>query len=952
MNNIVMEFVENIVNIYFCNRTIVWVIVSILSLIITIMGICYYKKYRMYAVNRIVNKVLIGVVTMFAGNFLSWLGLKPEIIYPYFNAAIFIIVIAALVFYGILKGILYMNIAPLLHLCRYIQIGCLLELFLLAYTDFLEFGEGLTGIVVIACTEIIALLIENCNLKREIQVDKESDYPNPVLFKPREKQLKNFIAVLEQQKKEPYAIMISGRWGSGKNSFVMALEEKLKEISPKDCFIWVRAGSEKSVSEIVSEISSQIMEILKKNNIYLGHEDIIENYFLAFSDLLDNKGLGFWRKIASSFVYNKAVDEKKYVNSMLEKLQGTIYIVIDDLDRCSKEYILKMFKVIRECTQLVHCKTLFLADRTKLKEEVGKDFDMKHIEKYISYTLDLCEVDYREIAYFFVQDFFREEFFQEIDATLLPNVSPEKKVESFRESICSFPLKVLERLEIEREKLKNVNMTNLSEDSEPQRKKLASLDNIIEEIQVNIDTARTVKNFFKSIKRNIQKLDEEIKKSNAEPLKEDWFHAVMDVQFLKYFSPTAFFRVQMSGSIVKYGRYDDNYGLITALGLRFDSLYNNETRNIILDYLISKLDSVDLEQIKTQEDIYLSELYSDNTELDHIDEYLRYAKKSEDFYRILDVCKSHYFANDFEKESIIGQVLEAIAKIRSPLRSESRCFLLFSQEFVRYIKGIGLTKPLREKILKSRDDIIKHTLLVNLQSFYCILTMVFRLTDVENCIKEKDIDDVNVFYDMLMGLDRSNKFWKDADEEYKTKNIKMYFINIKNEVMNIDDEETKCKILDLIHKVQEDLDVCDFWEQVIDKLEDAQEVVFRKYFILDGNCDCRDAAFESVDNIKQALSELYQFYILHGVDCISEYSLILLQMSIILIQICEKIGDDSLFEGQGKEIGELLDKAARVLYQAEAGLDGAVLNTINQIRVNVYRFKGYVKRGGNVRGIL
>lgn len=364
----------------------------------------------MYAINKIVNKVFTGIAAIFAGIVLSWLGLRLEVNYLYFNAAIFIIVISFVVLYGILKGIFFMTSAPFLHSCRYIQIGCLLELFLLANINFLELGEELTGLFVIACTETIALLNENCDVKKKAQIDKESDYPNPALFKTRKKQLDRFITVLEQQKKEPYAIMISGKWGSGKNSFVLALEEKLKEESPKDCFIWVRAGSEKSVSEIVSEISGQIMEILKKNSIYLGHEDVVEKYFLAFSDLLEKKGLGFWKKFASSFVYNKVNDEKKYVNSMLEKLQGTIYIVIDDLDRCSKEYILKMFKVIRECTQLVHCKTLFLADKVKLKEEVGKDFDMKHIEKYISYTLDLCEVEYREIALFLCKIFLKKNF--------------------------------------------------------------------------------------------------------------------------------------------------------------------------------------------------------------------------------------------------------------------------------------------------------------------------------------------------------------------------------------------------------------------------------------------------------------------------------------------------------------------------------------------------------------
>lgn len=41
------------------------------------------------------------------------------------------------------------------------------------------------------------------------EVNNESDYPNPDLYPARKRQLENFVPVLEQQKQELYAIMIS-----------------------------------------------------------------------------------------------------------------------------------------------------------------------------------------------------------------------------------------------------------------------------------------------------------------------------------------------------------------------------------------------------------------------------------------------------------------------------------------------------------------------------------------------------------------------------------------------------------------------------------------------------------------------------------------------------------------------------------------------------------------------
>lgn len=85
---------------------------------------------------------------------------------------------------------------------------------------------------------------------KEKLILKESDYPNPHLYYTREKQLEKFISILEQQKGEPYAVMISGEWGMGKTSFVQALEKRLKELN-NDYFVWIYAGSEKYLFQIL-----------------------------------------------------------------------------------------------------------------------------------------------------------------------------------------------------------------------------------------------------------------------------------------------------------------------------------------------------------------------------------------------------------------------------------------------------------------------------------------------------------------------------------------------------------------------------------------------------------------------------------------------------------------------------------------------------------------------------
>lgn len=174
-----------------------------------------------------------------------------------------------------------------------------------------------------AIPELIEVIYRNKTVEK---VNKESDYSNPDLYPTRKRQLENFVPVLEQQKQEPYVIMISGEWGQGKTSFVKSLEEKIKS----DVFIWIGAGSEKSVSEIMLEISERILELLKEKGVLIEKESLIEKYFLSLIALLDETGLKLFNNFANIFLGNQEYDLKEYISNKLGELGKTIYLIIDD----------------------------------------------------------------------------------------------------------------------------------------------------------------------------------------------------------------------------------------------------------------------------------------------------------------------------------------------------------------------------------------------------------------------------------------------------------------------------------------------------------------------------------------------------------------------------------------------------------------------------------------------
>lgn len=299
-----MGFIENIVDKYYIFRTEIILTFCIMNIVIMVGGFITFKVINenlRYHINKIVYKMVYSTIIVGIGQILCLLGLMPKIEYAYFNAVVFILVIGSIIVYVLLLCLMFKKIIlPILQNCKYIQFSVFLELFLLSITNNLEMLEWLAGTLGIVGIEILIILLEKLiNMQQDRKEEnRENDYPNPDLYPTRRKQLEKFVVVLKQQEHEPYAVMVSGEWGAGKSSFIQALEKKLD----KNSFIWIYAGSEKTVSEMMSDISSKILEVLKKNNVFIENKDSIEKYFLAFSDLVGDTALKPLKRISSVLI--------------------------------------------------------------------------------------------------------------------------------------------------------------------------------------------------------------------------------------------------------------------------------------------------------------------------------------------------------------------------------------------------------------------------------------------------------------------------------------------------------------------------------------------------------------------------------------------------------------------------------------------------------------------------
>ncbi len=929
-----MHYIENIIDkYYFYSKEISWSF-SVIFITIIIYGFIAFKENRRYISNKLVYKAIYSVIISGIGELLCLMGLTREIEYVYFNAIAFIYTVGAAVGYGILLSIMFKQITlPLLQSCRYVQFVVYLELFLLAITKHLGVLEWIAGTLGIVGIEMLITILKKLKSiqikKKKEEQRKEDDYPNSDLYPTRKRQLDKFVELLAQLEQEPYAIMISGEWGTGKTSFVKRLE---KELSANK-FIWISAGSEKTVAEIMSEISAEIVEELEKNNIFIERKDLIEKYFLAFSDLLTNTALEPLKKISSALIGSENIKDKEYLNSKLDDLDKTVYLIIDDLDRCNSKYQAKMFKVIRESMELHHCKTIFLVDRIKF---LNKKYDANYIEKYVSYTLDVCEVDYQEIVKYLIVDVLEDKFIQKIDESLLSN----RNTEQIREIVYSFPINLIERLEEEVLKEKDSIKNKKENEIKISKEKVEEIGQTILKIKKDITVSRKVKSYLKGVRRDIDVLNDSKKEISKELLGEDWIEAIIRVQFLKNFMPEVFKNIKMSRSIFEFGQRDYSYSIDIIFDLGYGFLLHNEKKEALLNFIIYKIDILVFSKVETKEGKYLVELRNNKGTIKNIGEYI---KTYDDLDKILDIYSTSEFNDSSLKENFIYMIFEVLSQQSSSFKANTKAFLNFSKCLMESLLKKGLSD--KEKIIcvSQGNLVIRRTIVDNARLFINILSILFDVTTVADQWNALAVSDIDEFYGILLKIDREPRFKGLEDDVNKLLSIKTYYWNLKMELQNKKYKGLKSVIDKLFTDIDIIFEICEFWDNIEYTINDREKeesaFLIQRYFLLDNSYTFREEIFYNISDLIKALEALKEFYITKENSYDSNYTYMLLRLS---YRIILKYEESSVWFGnKKKKVATLLKELAELVCKLDEQTDYYAKDAIVKIKIYTYKLNGY-----------
>lgn len=217
------------------------------------------------------------------------------------------------------------------------------------------------------------------------------------MFNVRQKEILNLYDKINNHRDiEPFAIMVKGKWGSGKTSFINGFKDYY---SSKFDFIDVNVGYACDTSTILNEIDRKLQGLFTEESFfYRDNNTLIRKYFKILKDISSDTNNRIIETVRELLSNNESFEEtKESLNDLLDeynRLTGKrIIIVIDDLERCPASNLNSIFSILIETFKLNNCITIMLCDYEQLEKRIdgGKEFLDKYISKSI--TLQIPDED-------------------------------------------------------------------------------------------------------------------------------------------------------------------------------------------------------------------------------------------------------------------------------------------------------------------------------------------------------------------------------------------------------------------------------------------------------------------------------------------------------------------------------------------------------------------------------
>ena len=260
-----------------------------------------------------------------------------------------------------------------------------IQVFMSDINDFIKRINNWNTYLIVGTTGIYFLILIVIKILKKTESIEKTDEK---LYKNREKD-KEFILdfLTNNDNKNIYTLGIDSEYGTGKTFIVeKAIEEldyKKFEIIKIRCMLLEK-------EEIYSYILKKIRKILSKDSIFTVSFEKLSSTFLK---TIDNK---FFGGISELLSQNIVIDEIDYFKEVIEKLDKTIILVFDDIDRVNDtEKIERILSFISDFS-IKNIKILVLFNSQNLKN-INEKYNRNYLEKYIPVTRKITNIPFIEL---------------------------------------------------------------------------------------------------------------------------------------------------------------------------------------------------------------------------------------------------------------------------------------------------------------------------------------------------------------------------------------------------------------------------------------------------------------------------------------------------------------------------------------------------------------------------
>lgn len=728
------------------------------------------------------------------------------------------------------------------------------------------------------------------NKGKDLPIDEEDD-----LFYRRQIQLRAFLQIINKIGEEPFAVMISGEWGSGKSSFINVFEKKIDNAE----FIKIEGGFKSNIRELLDDIANQLLEIFKKNGIMDRGNNFINSYFRKAADMVEGSGNKFAAYILRELInFNSKgyAIQKDEINKKLEMFyrmtRKKIFIVIDNLDRLTAVEREHAFEIIRESVYLRNCITIFLVDyQAFITDYLNEEF----IEKYVNYHIRLHPLNFEDI-YYKLKTLFLNKKFQENKSEIVCRKSSELKNQAV-DKVSN----IIKKLRDLRDKCLEDSRRDDASDYIKERcnTEINQLDNIIGRLKERTGNPRKVIRFFRDIENSLEVVESNwFSKQGYERnefTKGDWSGDIFEVSFIKCFLPEEYGILIRSGNFYNLEK-EKEYFIISSL---LSNLDKGTMEINLLQLIVYQLYAMDLIFDKTEHQKLIEELDSrqlnEDNILRYVQELLGVGMEIEYYNIVLEYLGKHSFDDTRNKVQAVKEILSKIISeptLYNPNFKDIHCKL---KEIIIDLRNKNeLTNIDISFIKRMLENLEIQAIFGRYSNFKSFINLIFG--DVSKCFPE-DIYGIDTFYNLVINLMKktSIKVFKSSDDKIET--IVNYLNCIKNYLQNeqfqsIQDVGTE--IIDALLYVFELLGIWHYQDNV---------QYSKVYFSLE-DIKVLPSTWESFDSWHHALLSLYNLSIEKNQNSLG---LLVIQF---MFETENKVinQDDSIFINKESETAEELQK--------------------------------------------